>query len=383
MEKIDLATLGGAAVAMMTMTISAAQAATATRAPFGTLADGSPIETVTLANDHGMAVTIMTLGASVQALKVPDRAGHSEDVVLGYDTAAEYLADPQYFGATVGRFANRIAKGRFSLDGKDYQLETNDGPNTLHGGTRGFDKRVWAIASVAPGPTASVTMTYHSADGEGGYPGAMDVTVTYSVGAQNTLRIEYSATTDKPTIVNLSNHSYWNLSGATADRGVMDDLLTIDASHYTPIDATLIPTGEIAPVEGTPLDFRTPTPIGTRVRDGSSAQLRYARGYDHNFVIDGTPGTLRRMARLKDTHSGRVLEIWSKAPGLQFYSGNFLDATMLGKGKHLYREGDAVVFEPQLFPDAPNHPNFPSARLDPGKTYSNMIEFKFSVTDKK
>ncbi|TPG20011.1 galactose mutarotase [Sphingomonas koreensis] len=368
---------------MMTMTISTAQAATATRAPFGTLADGTPIETVTLANDHGMAVTIMTLGASVRALKVPDRGGHSEDVVLGYDTAAEYLADPQYFGATVGRFANRIAKGRFSLDGEDYQLETNDGPNTLHGGTRGFDKRVWAIASVTPGPTASVTMTYHSADGEGGYPGAMDVTATYSLGAQNTLRVDYSATTNKPTIVNLSNHSYWNLSGATADRGVMDDLLTIDASHYTPIDATLIPTGEIAPVEGTPLDFRNPTPIGTRVRDGGSAQLRYARGYDHNFVIDGKPGTLRRMARLEDTHSGRVLEIWSKAPGLQFYSGNFLDATMLGKGKHLYREGDAVVFEPQLFPDAPNHANFPSARLDPGKTYNNMIEFKFSVTDKK
>jgi aldose 1-epimerase len=365
------------------LTIAAsAHAADAERAPFGKLDDGTVIEKVTLTNGNGMSVTTMTLGAAVQALAVPDREGKSADIVLGYDTPAEYLADPQYFGASVGRFANRIAKGRFVLDGKTYQLETNDGPNTLHGGTRGFDKRVWKILSVKSGPVASVTYGYVSPDGEGGYPGTATVTATYSLGDDNALHVGYSATTDKPTIVNLSNHSYWNLAGAKADTGSMDDLLTIAASAFTPVDSTLIPTGEIRSVEGTPFDFRKPTEIGERVRHGTDEQVRYGRGYDHNFVIDGKAGEMRRMARLEDPTSGRVLEIWSKAPGLQFYSGNFLNGTTLGKGKHIYREGDALVFEPQLFPDAPNHPNFPSARLNPGDTYTNTMIFKFSVIKK-
>lgn len=363
----------------MTAMASSALAADAQRTSFGKLNDGTPIEKVTLTNDHGMSVSIMTLGAAVHTLKVPDRKGHIDDVVLGYDTPAEYLADPQYFGASVGRFANRIAKGKFTLDGKTYQLDVNDGPNSLHGGADGFDKRVWKIDSVKSGPIASVTMSYDSPDGQEGYPGDLHVTATYSLGKENTLKIVYKATTDKPTIVNISNHSYWNLSGAQATVGAMHDILTLNASHFTPIDSTLIPTGKIESVEGTPFDFRKPTRIGLRVRDGSSEQIRYAHGYDHNFVIDGQVGKVRQMARLEDPKSGRVLEIWSDAPGLQFYSGNFLDGTMLGKGQHLYREGDAVVFEPQLFPDAPNHPNFPSATLNPGQTYSNTIEFKFST----
>ncbi|MBW4331239.1 galactose mutarotase [Stakelama sp. CBK3Z-3] len=360
---------------------SAAHAADAKRGQFGKLDDGTMIETVTLTNDHGMSVTTMTLGASVQTLSVPDRDGKSDDIVLGYDSPAEYLADPQYFGATVGRFANRIDKGRFTLDGKQYQLEINDGPNTLHGGSQGFDKRVWTIDSVKSGPTASVTYRYKSVDGEGGYPGTLNVTATYSLGEDNALHISYRATTNAPTIVNISNHSYWNLGGATANTGSMDDLLTINASAFTPVSDTLIPTGEVRPVDGTPFDFRTPTRIGDRVRDGSSEQIRYGHGIDHNFVIDGEAGTMRRMARVEDPDSGRVLEIWGDGPALQFYSGNFLDGTMLGKGKHIYREGDALVFEPQLYPDAPNHPNFPSARLDPGDTYSNDIIFKFSTAD--
>ena len=367
------------AAATLVISSGAAHAATATRSAFGALADGTPIEKVTLSNDHGMSVTIMTLGAAVQSLEVPDKAGKRADIILGYDNAAEYLADPQYFGATVGRFANRIAKGRFTLDGKTYQVDTNEGENTLHGGKRGFDKRVWTITSVKSGPTASVTLAYHSPDGEEGFPGDVDATATYSLGAADTLRLVYHATTDKPTIVNLSNHTYWNLSGATTDHGDMDDLLTIDAAAFTPIDQESIPTGDITPVAVTPFDFRTPTRIGTRVRDARSEQIRNARGYDHNFVIDGRPGTMRRMARLEDPRSGRVLEVWSRAPGLQFYSGNFLNGTTMGKGHHLYREGDAVVFEPQTFPDAPNHANFPSARLDPGQTYTNVIEFRLST----
>ncbi|TPG42520.1 galactose mutarotase [Sphingomonas koreensis] len=361
------------------MTALSAHAADASRSAFGQLADGTRIDQVTLTNDHGVSAAVMTLGAALQSLVAPDRDGKPDDIVLGYDTPAEYLADPQYFGASVGRFANRIAKGRFSLDGKTYQLETNDGPNTLHGGLKGFDKRVWTISEVKSGPVPSVTMTYHSADGEGGYPGAVVVSATYTLDNDDALTIRYQASTDKPTIVNISNHSYWALAGQHAPAGVMGELLTIDATAFTPIDETLIPTGEIRPVAGTPFDFRTPMTIGARVRDSRDDQIRFGRGYDHNFVIDGAAGTMRRAARLEDRTTGRVLEVWSKAPGLQFYSGNFLDAKTRGKGGRLYREGDAVVFEPQLFPDAPNHPDFASARLEPGQTYSNTIVFRFST----
>ena len=275
--------------------------------------------------------------------------------------------------------SNRIGKGRFALDGHTYQLAINDHGNSLHGGTPGFDKRVWKIDSLRSGSSASVQMSYVSPDGEEGYPGTMRVTATYTLTDGGELRIDYRATTDKPTIVNMSGHSYFNLASSPEHFSTMRDLLQINASHYTPVDDTLIPSGVIAPVAGTPFDFRKPTAIGLRIRDGKDTQLRYCHGYDMNFVLDGHPGALRVAARVEDPRSGRVLEVYTTAPGVQFYSGNFLSGTFAGKHGIVYRQGDAVVLEPQDFPDAPNHANFPSARLDPGATYHNVIVYRFSV----
>ncbi|HMH27781.1 MAG TPA: aldose epimerase family protein [Steroidobacteraceae bacterium] len=357
-----------------------ARAAEAKREPFGALADGRQIESVILSNKAGIRVRIMTLGAAIQSLSVPDRSGQAGDIVLGFDSPQGYLQNPSYFGATVGRFANRIAKGRFTLDGKDYTLATNDHGNHLHGGLKGFDKVVWSIESFKSASPATAVFSYTSPDGEEGYPGTLHVTASYSLNDAATLRVEFKATTDKSTIVNISNHSYFNLSAETG-APVLSHLLLVNASKYTPVDAGLIPTGELRAVAGTPFDFRKATAIGTRVRDGRDQQIRYGRGYDHNFALDGTVGELRLAARVADPSSGRIMEIFSKAPGLQFYSGNFLDATIAGKGGRLYREGDALVLEPQLFPDAPNQKSFPSARLDPGSTYVNTMEYRFS-TDK-
>ena len=356
-----------------------AGAAQARRGSFGALADGTRIDSVDLTSRSGIRVRIITLGARIQSLYTPDRRGKMADIVLGFASPQQYFADGNYFGATVGRFANRIGKGRFKLDGHTYQLSVNDHGNSLHGGTRGFDKRVWKIDSTSSGHDASVAMSYVSPDGEEGYPGTMRVTATYTLSDSGDLRIDYRATTDKPTIVNLSGHSYFNLASSPADFSTMHDLLQINASRYTPVDDTLIPTGAIAPVAGTPFDFRKPTPIGLRIRDGNDTQLRYCHGYDMNFVLDGRPGTLRLAARVEDPRSGRVLEVYTTAPGVQFYSGNFLTGTFAGKHGILYRQGDAVVLEPQDFPDAPNHPNFPSATLEPGATYHNVIVYRFSV----
>lgn len=368
--------LGGAALLPNT----GAHAADAKREPFGALADGRQIESVVLSNKAGIRVRVMTLGAAIQSLSVPDRAGQAGDIVLGFDSPQEYLQHPSYFGATVGRFANRIAKGHFTLDGKAYALATNDHGNHLHGGLKGFDKVVWSIDSLKSASPATATFSYTSPDGEEGYPGTLHVTASYSLNDAATLRIEFKATTDKSTIVNISNHSYFNLS-AESGASVMTHLLLMNASKYTPVDAGLIPTGELRAVAGTPFDFRKATAIGAHVRDGRDQQIRYGRGYDHNFVLDGSVGELRLAARVADSSSGRIMEIFTKAPGLQFYSGNFLDATFAGKGGRVYREGDALVLEPQLFPDAPNQKNFPSARLDPGNTYINTMEYRFS-TDK-
>jgi aldose 1-epimerase len=368
--------LGGAALLPNT----GAHAADAKREPFGALADGRQIESVVLSNKAGIRVRIMTLGAAIQSLSVPDRAGQAGDIVLGFDSPQEYLQHPSYFGATVGRFANRIAKGHFTLDGKAYTLATNDHGNHLHGGLKGFDKVVWSIDSLKSASPATATFSYTSPDGEEGYPGTLHVTASYSLNDAATLRIEFKATTDKSTIVNISNHSYFNLS-AESGASVMTHLLLMNASKYTPVDAGLIPTGELRAVAGTPFDFRKATAIGAHVRDGRDQQIRYGRGYDHNFVLDGSVGELRLAARVADPSSGRIMEIFTKAPGLQFYSGNFLDATFAGKGGRVYREGDALVLEPQLFPDAPNQKNFPSARLDPGSAYINTMEYRFS-TDK-
>ena len=368
-------------VSCLTLPIASAAGAEATRMEFGKLEDGTGIEAIELSNDHGVSARVITLGATLQSLSVPDRDGRSDDIVLGYSTAKEYLAEPQYFGATVGRYANRIAAGRFTLDGKQYVLPTNDGENHLHGGPRGLDKVVWKVQPVSSGSPASVTLSYVSPDGDGGYPGTLDITVVYSLNDDNELAIEYRATTDKPTIVNITNHAYFNLAGEAGDSDVMDHRLMLFADQYTPVNATLIPTGELRKVAGTAFDFRKAHAIGDRIRDGSDEQIRFGRGYDHNFVVNGSAGALRPGVRVEDPQSGRVMEVLTTAPGVQFYSGNFLDGTTVGKSGRVYRQGDAFCLEPQVFPDSPNKPDFPSARLDPGETYVNRMVFRFSTVD--
>jgi aldose 1-epimerase len=369
-----------AAIGMAAGGASAANAADAARGTFGKLPDGQVVEAVTLANHHGMKARIIAYGASIQSLIVPDRAGRPADVALGYPDIGLYLAHPAYLGATVGRVANRIAKGRFTLDGKTYQVPVNDGPNSLHGGTKGFDKVLWAVVDVKSGPRASATLRYVSPDGDMGYPGTLTVTATYALDETNRLSVEYRATTDRTTVVNISNHAYWNLAGEGSADGAMGHLLTIPADSYSPTDATAIPTGEFRPVAGTVFDFRKATPIGLRVRDASDRQVVFGRGYDHNWVVARRLSKAPRLlARLEDPKSGRVMRLLSNQPGLQFYSGNFLDATTSGKAGRLYREGDAVVLEPQMFPDTPNRPEFGSVRLEPGQTYRNVIVWEFST----
>jgi aldose 1-epimerase len=374
MEKMGIGVVLAATLAMPAVAGSIA------RKPFGRMPDGTAVEAITLANAHGMTATILTLGASVQSVVVPDRAGKPADVVLGYDDLAGYVAKPNYFGATVGRVANRIARGRFTLDGKTYQTPVNDGPNALHGGTRGFDKQVWTVVSAHGGAKPRVTLRLVSPDGDQGYPGTLTATAAYSLDDEGDLAVDYGATTDRPTVVNLSNHTYWNLDGEGSAAGAMGLTMMIPAAAYTPTDATAIPTGEFRSVAGTPFDFRAPTAIGLRVRDGRDEQLRFGRGYDQNWVVSkAKPATMQLMARVQDPLSGRVMEVLSDQPGLQFYSGNFLDGTITGKSGHIYRGGDAIVLEPQMFPDAPNRPAFGSVRLDPGQAYANHIVFRFSA----
>ncbi len=372
------AILGIASAALCTTIIASANAATATRGAFGALSDGTKVEAVILTNAAGVSAKVMTLGATLQSLVVPDKAGHKDDVVLGYDTAQDYLSRPDYFGASVGRYANRIAKGKFTLDGKASKLVTNDGPNSLHGGTRGFDKRMWKIDSLSSGAEAKVVLSYVSADGEEGFPGELKVTATYSLNDQNELKLEYRATTSKPTVLNLTNHSYFNLSGNDA-RDVMGNMVTLHAARFTPVDATLIPTGERRAVAGTVFDFREPHRVGDRIRDAKDQQIKFGRGYDHNFIVDGAAGSLRPAAVVQDPVSGRTLEMSVTAPGIQFYTGNFLDGTYFGKGSRAYRQGDAICLEPGVFPDSPNHPDFPTARLNPGMNYVNTIVYRFSA----
>jgi aldose 1-epimerase len=347
------------------------------RADFGALPDGRHVELISLTTGHGLVLKVMTLGASVQSLQVPDRAGKVADVALGYATLAGYVSKPQYFGATVGRFANRIAAGHFTLDGHSYQLAKNDGPNALHGGLKGFDKSLWTVKSLEAGPTAHLTLELVSPDGDEGYPGKLTVTAIYGLSERNEMSVEYRATTDKPTLVNLSNHTYFDLAGEGSSSGVMGHLLTLNAEEFTPVDATLIPTGEFRKVAGTDFDFRTPKPIGRDIRDGKEEQLVFGKGYDHNWVVSHTVAKEPRVvARVEDPSSGRVMEVLSDQPGLQFYSGNFLDGTTVGKSGHLYRQGDAFVLEPQQFPDTPNRPSFGSSRLAPGAVYRNRFSAK-------
>jgi aldose 1-epimerase len=369
----------GAMLGLVALSMSAHAATSAKREAFGAMPDGKPVEAVVLTNAHGLTARVIAYGASLQSLSVPDRNGHLANIAIGYASLKDYLDTPQYFGATVGRYANRIAKGRFVLDGKAYQVPVNNGANSLHGGTRGFDKVLWTVGAVShDADKASVTLTYLSPDGDMGYPGKLSVTAIYTLDDQDQLSIEYRATTDRPTIVNLSNHAYWNLSGEGSG-SVMDERLTIPAQSFLPVDAGSIPTGEIRKVAGTPFDFRQAKPIGRDIRT-ADPQLLNGHGYDHNWVISREAAAAPRMvARVEDPQSGRVLTLSSAQPGLQFYSGNFLDGTTVGTGGHVYRQGDAFVLEPQLYPDTPNQPAFGSARLAPGQVYRNLIVYRFTT----
>jgi len=348
------------------------------RAPFGQLPDGRRVELFTLRNTHGVQVQVMTYGAIITSIRTPDATGVMSDIALGFDSLSGYLGASPYFGAIVGRYANRIARGRFTLDGVEYHLAQNNGPNSLHGGVRGFDKVLWTPEPFETDSAMGVRLRYESADGEEGYPGALMVQVTYTLNEANELSVGYEASTTKATPLNLSQHTYWNLHGEGTGT-ILDLRLMLNASAFTPVDSTLIPSGKIAPVQGTPFDFRQPTTIGARI-DGSDEQLRYGKGYDHNWVLDRQgQDTLALAARLEDSVSGRVLEVRTTEPGIQFYSGNFLDGSITGKGGHVYGHRNGLCLETQHFPDSPNHPNFPSTILRPGARYQSRTVFAFST----
>jgi aldose 1-epimerase len=350
------------------------------RAMFGRLPDGTAIEMVRLRGDNGFEVRIITFGAAIQSLFAPDRDGRLADVVLGRDDLAGYLAVRRFLGATVGRYANRIANASFEIDGKRFQLPANDGANALHGGLAGFDRKAWTVTGVGEGATPFVKMSYVSADGEEGYPGQLKTDITYSLSGGTELSVAFSAVTDKPTVVNLTNHSFFNLAGVEGDGGILDHHVTIAADSYLPVSAPGIPLGAPSEVEATPFDFRVPHRVGARLRDDNE-QLRIRKGYDHNYCLrGGVVSEPRFAARVEDPRSGRVLELLTDQPGVQFYSGNFLDGTVTGKYGRVHRQYDALCLEPQVYPDTPNRRDFPSARLDPGQTYRHAFVYRFSTT---
>ncbi|MGA7928989.1 MAG: aldose epimerase family protein [Candidatus Sulfotelmatobacter sp.] len=338
---------------------------------FGHTPEGTPVDLYSLA-DGKVEVRIMTYGAIIVSLRTPDRKGKLDDVVLGCDSVEKYVAQTAHFGGIVGRYANRIAHGSFQLDGQTYSIPKNDGDNALHGGIRGFDKVVWGAKPIPDG----VELTYVSKDGDQGFPGTLTATVRYTLSG-GAMRIEYSATTDKDTVLNLTNHSYFNLAGQ-GKGDILGHVLKIDASRMTPVDATLIPTGELKPVEGTPFDFRTPHAIGERI-GADDPQLRLGHGYDHNFVLDHAPGQLAEAAEVYEPTTGRILRVLTTEPGLQFYTGNFLDGSITGKEGRVYNRRYGLCLETQHFPDSPNHPSFPSTELKPGQEFHSVTEFRFSA----
>lgn len=343
---------------------------------FGALPDGREVERIVLRGEGGFEARIITHGAAIQSLMVPDSEGRCDDVVLGHDALAGYLDERKFFGATVGRYANRIARGQFTLDGRLVQLPVNNGPNALHGGLEGFDRKLWVISERDSGSAPAVTLAYTSPDGEEHYPGRLDVRLTYRITGPAELSLVMEAWTDRPTIVNLTNHSFFNLEGATSGTPILDHELTVAAEHFLAIDPTAIPLpGPPVAVAGTPFDFRDPCPVGARIRE-SDRQLRNGRGYDHTYCL-GRDGKLALAARLRAPRSGRVMELVTDQPGLQVYSGNYLDGTISGKGGRLYRQSDAICLEPHIWPDAPNRPDFPSPRLDPGAIYRHHTVYRF------
>lgn len=353
-------------------------AATAERKDAGVLATGTKTEAVTLTAANGVTATVFTYGATLQGFSIPDANGHLADIVLGHDTPQEYEAVQDFLGVTVGRYANRIADGKFTLDGVTYTLPlNNNGVTSLHGGGEGFDRKNWKIIGVENGTSASVTMEWVSPDGDMGYPGEMTTRVTYALDDMGALTITMTATTTKPTVVNMTNHALFDMAGQCSAKGAMDNILMMPASRYTPVNAKLIPTGELAPVAGTVFDFRNAKPVNVGLRHAKDAQILVGRGFDHNWVLDkGQTAQPELAARLMDPVSGRTLEVLTTEPGVQFYAGNFIDGTNIGKGGCLYRMGDGIALEPQKFPDAPNQPAFPSARLDPGETYRHVMVYR-------
>lgn len=347
------------------------------RTPFGTAPDGAAVELFTLTNSRGCEARVITWGCILVSLRLPDRDGMLDDVVLGHDDLAGYLTASPYFGAVVGRYANRIAGGRFTLDGETYQLATNDGPNHLHGGVRGFDKAVWAPSFAERAEGVALILRHRSPDGDEGYPGALDAQVAYTLTERDELIVEYRATTDRATHVNLTQHSYFNLACGRAD-DVLGHVLTLNADAYTPVHADQIPTGGIEPVDGTPFDFRAPAPIGQRIGE-RHLQLRHGGGYDHNWVLRRSQAGCAPAASVVEPLSGRTLEVSTTEPGIQFYSGNQLDGTITGKGARRYTARAALCLETQGFPDAPNQPAFPSTVLRPGQRLRARTIFRFGV----
>jgi aldose 1-epimerase len=370
--------------ATFTLSVILATAATAYAAPmkktdFGRMPGGTHIDLYVLTNRNGMSASITNFGATLVSVKVPDRNGKSADVVLGYDSLEGYIGDKANFGATIGRYANRIARGRFQLNHTEYKLATNNGVNHIHGGIKGFNKAVWHAKDISAKDEFALELTYRSKDGEEGYPGNLSAKVVYTLTEQNELRIEYGATTDKDTVVNLTNHSYFNLAGQDAG-SILDHQLTIHAGSFTPVDATLIPTGEIRSVQGTPFDFTHANTIGARINQ-NDPQLVIGHGYDHNWIVERKAGddkTLVLAAEASDPSSGRVLEVWTTEPGIQLYTSNYLEG-IHGKGGHVYQRRDAFCLETEHFPDSPNHTDFPSTELKPGENYRSTTVYKFSV----
>jgi aldose 1-epimerase len=337
----------------------------------------NPVDLYTLTNAHGLEARVTNFGGAIISLRVPDQKGQFADVVLGFDKVEDYATNEPNFGVIIGRYGNRIGKARFTLDGKEYKLAANNGPNTLHGGVKGFSKAIWKAEPFQNSKGTGLVFTYTSKDGEGGFPGNLTTKVTYTLTDKNELIFDYEATTDKATPVNLTQHSYFNLKGE-GQGDILGHVLMLNADRFTPVDENMIPTGELRPVKGTPFDFTKPAAIGARI-NGDDEQLKRGRGYDHNFVINRKGPKLELAARVHEPETGRVLEVYTTEPGVQFYSGNFLNGKLMGKNGHAYQQRDGFALETQHYPDSPNHPEFPSTILKPGQTFRSETVYKFSV----